>query len=294
MLSTNCSSHSDEADTTTRAPDAVSNSAASTPTAAARAGSDPRASVRIIGVLTALAEAGEAQSLSHIAETVGLPVSTVHRILDQLVELGLVERMAHRQYGVGDEFSRIGALAAQKLDIARLARPLMHQVVQNSNETCLLGLYMPLRRKLAFVEKIDARYPLKYRVSMNVHRTLAWGAAGHAILAWLPQTVIEEILAADERSIGRPSVPVDPVRVREKLAQVREQGYAMTRGEHTPDAVGIAAPVFRAGGRVVGDLCLTIPAFRFDATAHAHYARLLVTAATQLSRALGALPTNTP
>src|SRR5690606_38707629 len=181
-----------------------------------------------------------------------------------------------------------------KLDIARLARPLMHQIVQSSNETCLLGLYMPLPRKLAFVEKIDARYPLKYRVAMNVHRTLVWGAAGHAILAWLPQPAIEEILAADERSAGRPSLPVNPERVRQKLALVRQQGYAMTRGEHTPDAVGIAAPVFRAGGRIVGDICLTIPAFRFDATAHAHYARLLVSAAAQLSRALGPLPAATP
>jgi DNA-binding IclR family transcriptional regulator len=253
-----------------------------------KVGSDPRAGVRFAAVLRALAEGADLESLNHIAQMANLPVSTVHRILEQMVELGLAERGRNRLYGIGCEFSRIGALAAQKLDIVRVARPFMQSIVAECNETCLLGLYMPTTRQLAFVEKIDAKFPLKYRAQMNVHRTLAWGATGRVILAWLPQQAIDEILANAPPSPADQSQRPDPDAIRGCLEQIRQRGYAKSCGERTAGAVGIAAPIFRGNMGIAGDLCLTIPAFRFERTLEARYARLLIDAANELSRLLGA------
>jgi len=204
-----------------------------------------------------------------------------------MMETGFVERAPGRLYRVGAEFSRLGALAAQKLNIAHLARPMMERLVAECNETCLLGLYLPKARKLALVEKIDSRYPLRYMANMYVHRNLVWGATGLSILAWLPDDQQEELLAAAPPSPANASRVLDVAAVRKRLELIRERGYAITSCERVQGAVGIAAPVFRAQAQVAGNLCLTIPTFRFEAHDEKRLAELLIAAARTLSRSLG-------
>jgi DNA-binding IclR family transcriptional regulator len=250
---------------------------------------DPRAGVRFAAVLTALAESQGFCALSQIAQRVGLPHSTVHRILEQMVELGLAQQGPGRLYGVGMEFSRIGALAAMQLDIAAQARPILERITAYCNETSLLGVFHPATGSMAFAFKVDAKYPLKYKAQLHVHRTLVWGATGHAILAWLPPSRIDDILEHASSSPAQPALCLRREDLLRKLDRTRERGYAVSHGERTMGAVGIAAPVFKEGGEVVGDLCLTIPEFRYDASLEDQLGRLLVAGAAELSRKLGAV-----
>ncbi len=250
---------------------------------------DPRAGVRFAAVLTALAEGQGFCALSQIAQRVGLPRSTVHRILEQMVESGLALQGPGRLYGVGLEFCRIGALAAQQLDIAALSRPILERITAYCNETSLLGVFLPASGSMAFAQKVDAKYPLKYKAPLHVHRALAWGATGHAILAWLPEPQMQDILSKAPNSPAQPDQPVRTDDLLKKLKRTRERGFAVSHGERTVGAVGLAAPVFRKGGEIVGDICLTIPEFRYDASLEEQLGRLLVAGAGELSRKLGAI-----
>lgn len=247
--------------------------------------SDPRGGVRMALVLKALAEAEGFIGLSAISSLIGLPPSTVHRLLEQMVETGLARRGEHRSYGVGQEFSRIGALAAAKLDIISLARPAMQRVVYDCNETCMLGVYLPQSLNMAIVAKVDSAYPLKYRPLMNVQRTLAWGASGLAILAWLPKAEADAIIERAPTSPADDRVAADPNQLWERLRDIRARGYSVTFSERTAGAVGIAVPLLDYQQKVYGDLCLTIPDIRYQPEAEANYVRLLKDAAQETSRA---------
>lgn len=246
--------------------------------------SDFRGGVRMALVLKALAEAEGFIALTEISCLVGLPLSTVHRLLEQLVETGLARRGDHRSYGVGQEFSRIGALAAAKLDIVGFAKPAMQRIVNDCNETCMLGVYLPKSLNMAIVAKVDSAYPLKYRPLMNVHRTLVWGASGLAILAWLPKAELDVIIENAPNSPADIHVTADPRKLEERLKAIREKGYAVTFSERTTGAVGIAVPLLDNQRKVYGDICLTIPDIRYNPQAEANYVRLLKDAANQISR----------
>ncbi|ONG53164.1 hypothetical protein BKE38_13185 [Pseudoroseomonas deserti] len=242
---------------------------------------------RVAEILRAFAEAGGSLSIKELSQRLDLPPSTLHRLLDQLLETGLVERAAHRRYRVGGEFSRIGALAARKAGMLRLAGPVLQDVARQTTETCMLGLLLPQSLSMMFVDKAAAALPLPYPIRMHRARPLLWGATGLCLLAWLPPPAVEQVLRGAGPSPLDGRAPPRGAALAERLAQIRARGYALTRGEQTRDAVGLAAPVFGAGQSIVGDLCITLPRARFAACDEARFAGLLMQRAATLSRLNG-------
>jgi DNA-binding IclR family transcriptional regulator len=245
---------------------------------------------RVVAVLRAFAEGGNSVSIKDLSEQLGLAPSTLHRLLDQLVAAGLIDRTSARRYRVSNEFSRIGALAARKSGVLRLARPVIQEVTQRTTETCMLGMLLPQTLTMMFVDKTTSPLPMPYPIRMHQTRSLLWGATGLCLLAWLSPSQVERVLGRGERSPVDGQTPPDEKALKERLATIRAQGYAMTRGEQTHGAVGMAAPVFGANRTIIGDLCITLPQSRFSAADESRFASLLMQRARELSRLNGHLP----
>ncbi|MDO9500057.1 IclR family transcriptional regulator [Falsiroseomonas sp.] len=245
---------------------------------------------RTVALLRGFAEAGQSVSIKELSARLGLPPSTLHRLLEQLLAAGMVERAPRRRYRVSAEFSRIGALAARKTGVLELARPVLEEVARETTETCLLGMLLPQTLSMMFIDKATSPLPLPYEVRMHRARSLLWGATGLGMLAWLDPAQVERILQRGEASPVDGQAPPEPGRLAARLAEIRARGYAMTRGEQTQGAVGMAAPVFGARNQVVADLCLTLPQPRFGPDDEARFAGLLTQRAAYLSRMMGHLP----
>lgn len=250
--------------------------------------------VRVVQVLRALAEADAALTVAGLATQLGLPRPTIHRLLGLLRDQGMVEN-ADGRYLIGQEYFRIGALVAARHDLVNSARPLMKRVVEECEETCLLGVYLSAERKMTFAAVEHPSNPLGYRIELNVPMSVVWGATGRAILAFLPPAEIDAVI--DEQ--GGPS----PVTGRElpsrevlegELEEIRSQGYAYSEGQKIPDSRGLAAPIFSSSGYAVGSLCLTIPEVRYHETIRARGSASLTARAAELSRLLGYPGPGTP
>ena len=150
----------------------------------------------------------------------------------------------------------------------------------------MLSVYVP-RSGMSMVTKvIYGSHPLRYDAPLYQPSSLVWGATGRGILAFLPPETLDTILAKEGPSPADPRKPVKAATVLRELQQVREQGYAHTRGQKIRGAVGISAPVFNANG-VVAALCITVPDSRFEERTEKPFASALVQQADQLSAALG-------
>lgn len=245
---------------------------------------------RVVDLLRAFAESGDSLSIKDLSQQLGLAPSTLHRLLDQLVTAGLIERAPSRRYRVGGEFSRIGALAARQAGMLRLARPVLQDVARETAETCMLGMLLPQSLTMMFVDKAASPLPLPYPVRMHRSRSLLWGATGLCLLAWLGRPAMEQVLRRGELSPLDGRAPPSRTALAERLARIRARGYALTRGEQTRDAVGMAAPVFGANHRIVGDLCITLPRSRFSEADEERFGQLLMRRAAALSRMNGHQP----
>jgi DNA-binding IclR family transcriptional regulator len=217
-----------------------------------------------------------------------MPASTVHRILSALEVEGLVrsDRDAGK-YGVGLELFRLLWGATSRLPLASAALPVMQDLTAACGETSLLGVYDSQRKQLLYVSEVASLHPLRYVVPLYEWLPIHAGAAGLAILAYLPE---HERVAVLQRPMPRitDSTITDRQRLEDDLAKIRRRGYSLTRGQRIPGAVGVAAPVLGSDGTPLGAIGVTLPEQRFTAGMEGELSRLVVGAAQEVGVSFGA------
>lgn len=239
--------------------------------------------VRAMSVLRGVAEASGSVGVKDIADRLGLPMSTTHRLLDLLVEAGYVDRdKKRRRYLLGLEFFRLAALVAHKTTMASIVQPGLDQLAAESGETAIFAAYLPAERVMTYAAKSDSRHVLRFRVHLNIHMPLEWGASGLAILAYLPADTQARILSEAKPSPVSQRI-LTPEVFRDRIARVRRDGFAVTESEKLPDSIGIAGPIHGGFDTVTGSITLTIPKVRFNTGDIASYARLVKATAERFS-----------
>jgi DNA-binding IclR family transcriptional regulator len=242
---------------------------------------------RWVRVLEAFASSGE-WGIRDLARATDIPRSAAHRILHDMAAHGLlVPADEPGRFRVGADLARIGLLVAEHLDIRREGRPFLERASAAIGETVVIAVYDPVRRQFSAVDAVETSHPIRYLwESLRDWSDLHLGSSGKGILAFLP---------ADEQAATLDRLP-DPVpgrnavtkaQLREELEGARQRGFVVSHGERYEGAVGVAAPVRDARGRVVGDVIATWPDNRTDDAKEAAAGIVVRTAADDLSRRLG-------
>lgn len=210
---------------------------------------------KALSILDAFRPGDQQLTLSEIGERTGLPLSTAHRLANELVRWGGLERTARGSYRVGLRLWEIGSLAPQRSGLRDIAIPFMEDLYEATHENVQLAVLAG--HEALFVEKISGRHsvPIVTRVGgrLPLHAT----GVGKALLAHAPAAVVESVLAEGLPRLTRFTV-TDPDVLREGLDEVRRLGYASTREEMTLGSVSVAAPVFGADGEVVAAISLVV------------------------------------
>jgi DNA-binding IclR family transcriptional regulator len=239
---------------------------------------------RALDLLTWLAEhsCGRPLGLREIARATGLPPSSVHRLLQTFEEHALVRRDENGAYRGGLELVRLGRLAG-RFSVGSTVRPVLERLAAEVDETSMLGMYDPGRGEVMVTDAVQTSHLVRYVVELDTWRPLVAGAAGLGILAFLGAEERSRVLAATELRRVTESTLTTVDAIEEFCTRVRGQGYALTRGQRTAGAVGIAVPIRDADAQVAGDLCLTMPDNRFREEDERRYAKALRSAAEEVS-----------
>jgi DNA-binding IclR family transcriptional regulator len=242
---------------------------------------------RSLELLKMLAESDDSVAVRDVAAALELPPSTSHRLLQQFISAGfVVADPASKRYRVGPALYRLAALIHAKSDLARTVQPFLDELTAACDETSLFAVFDRATATVAFVAKADSSQALSYRISLNTPVSAYWGSSSQVILAHLPEPDLQRVLASPHPSPVDNRKPMQEARFRAYLAAIRRRGYALTKGQKLPGAVGTAAPVFDATG-VVGSVTVTIPEVRFQPGMGSRIPRLVMRSAGQISEVLG-------
>ncbi|WP_213739457.1 IclR family transcriptional regulator [Bradyrhizobium sp. dw_411] len=223
-----------------------------------------------------------------MAAGMGVSPSSAHRLLTALADEGFVRQdAASSKYLLGVEFYRLANIAAAKAPIRQAALKHMQRLVDACNETALLGIYDDLKQEMIFAARVESKHSLRYAVDLNQWIPVYAGASGLAIMAFLSDSEIESIIARTRLMPLTDLSITEPYRLQMELQKIRARGAAVSRGHRVQGAVGLAAPIFGPSGKVVGDVCLTIPEQRFDAMAEDHILDLLRACALSITEEIG-------
>lgn len=222
-----------------------------------------------------------------LAAEVGIPRSTVHRLCKVMADNGILTYDPQaEEYGWGPDMVRIARSIFQEMDFRELALRIMRGIVGQCNESAILALYDRSTRRVIFTEQVQCDQSIRYHIPIGNKLHIHAGASGKAILAFLPEDEIEEIIASGLDPVTDHTV-LDPDELRKQLAEIKLKGLAISHGERTPEAVAIASPLFDSDSNVIGSLFVTIPSYRFRSNMEKTISLLVKQGAEKLSSLLG-------
>lgn len=210
---------------------------------------------RIVRVLETFTADRSMQTASEIGRNAGLPSSTAHRIVDELVAAGLLERDEDRRVHLGMRLWELALRGSTALRLRQAALPFMEQVQAVVREHTQLAVLE--QDEALFLERLS--HP---EAGANITRIagrlpLHASSSGLVLLAFAPASVRERILAGPLRAVS-PETMTDAGRLRRVLADVRRGGVVVAPGSIESVSTGIAVPI-RDAGEVVAALSVVLP-----------------------------------
>jgi IclR family acetate operon transcriptional repressor len=217
---------------------------------------------RAIDILLALV-AGP-KTLTDVCRATELSKGTAYRLLRSLGDRGLVIKDPGRAhlYMLGPNLLRFAQGVTLGLgSLGTFAAPVLTQLSEQSGETVTLHVRIGVERICVFV--IPSPSALRYTASPGSKAPLHVGAAGLALIAFLAEEEIEQVLASLPQPLetltGETVAEMDTLR--ERLAEVRRRGYAISTGERVPGAAAVSVPI-RSHGEILAALSVLGPESR--------------------------------
>lgn len=257
---------------------------ASAETSGEKSRDKPRRNIQSIEVgfklIRALEEAPGPTSLKLLSKRAGMEPSKAHLYLVSFCNLGLVTQEDTGYYALGAYALQLGLAALNKIDLARLARKVLHELRDETGEAASLAVHGD--KGPVIVAKADGLKddPLVVRLGRTLR--VSNSAAGRIFLAFSDAESIRRLVEAEiERG------EVTAATARKLRHEVQERGYARADALAHAGFSSLAAPVFDHEGRLAGAVTLLGLSASFPASAEGRLSQVLTNKTKQLSFQLG-------
>jgi DNA-binding IclR family transcriptional regulator len=193
---------------------------------------------RALAVLMCFREGDGSLSLAEIAERTKMAKSTVLRLLASLQHHGLAQRVDDRRYMLGPSVAWLYGIYIGSFSLEAAALPALRQLMAATGESTAFHVRQGDKRLTLF--RVESPQPIRDHGRAGDIFPLERGSGGRVLLAF----------AGTKGAI---------------YEKIRREGYVALVGDRMPELAGISAPVFKAGGELVGAVTLTMPAMRYTA-----------------------------
>ncbi|WP_203136689.1 IclR family transcriptional regulator [Microbacterium sp. JZ31] len=237
---------------------------------------------KIAAILDAFTLSEPTRTAPAIRAATGLPTSTTHRLLANLVEYGFLERIDDA-YRIGARLAYWAGPAARSRDFAELLSPQLKALRDELGETACF--FRAEQGKRVCIAVAETPHGLKQEMYVGKIQPLHVGSSGRVILAW-SEALLDEITSSPLPALTGATI-TDPDQLRRAVAETRAAGYAITVGERLEAASGLAAPVFDSHGALVGAMTVMGPTLRMPREVCESMVDAVINAADNLTATMG-------
>jgi IclR family acetate operon transcriptional repressor len=187
--------------------------------------------------------------VSELAGAVDRSKSTVHAHLSSLAHRGYVVN-ADGRYRLGLRFFDIGVHVRDAIGLYRVESPKLPELANESEENarCVVeenGLG-------CFIDSAMGKHSVNTDARVGTLTHLHYISGGKAILAQFPEYRVREVVERHGLPKRTENTITDVTSLTDELKTVRDEGYALNRGESIEGIRAVAAPVLDANDEVVG------------------------------------------
>lgn len=236
---------------------------------------------RAIAILDTFDGKHRHQNLASIARRAKLPVSTAHRLVNQMLETHALIRTVDGSYEIGTKIWRLGLLASVHSNLREIALPYMEDIYEIAHDAVQLGVLDGMR--CLIVERIAGSRTVNVISRPGIRLPLHASAVGKVLLAFGPAELQEAEFGSLPRYTSK--TITDTEILKQQIKKIKQTGYAYSVEELAMGTATVAVPIFGPGNRAIAALGVISPVANKD---FERMASVLKVTATAMSRKLAA------
>lgn len=236
-------------------------------------------------ILDFMVTASEAPELKEVSAGTGIGKPTTLKILNTMVELGLVRRVgSEKRYYLGTDFIAYAEKATDDFDLLQYAKPALTKLRDETDETINLGVES--RNSVVLLDKIESKNrSIKLKSQVGGKMTLYSSSMGKAILStWSDKKLQDYADEIDFKKIA-PNTITTPSRLIEEIDSVKNRGYSTDNEENEPEVYCIGFSLTK-NNKLVGAFSITAPKYRMTKKNREKYLEFAKQAQQEIEKAL--------
>lgn len=246
---------------------------------------------RAIELLRVVSSGGrDGMRLADVVLASSLSRPTVHRLLAELIEGGLLMRSADKRYFLGQFAYELGLSASVQFHLRELCAPYVERIAHGTGDTVFLVVRSG--PDSFCLDRQTGAYPVKvFSVEVGHRQPMGVGAGGLALLSWQPERDRKDIIARNAQQLphhgGLTASALEAL-----VAEARAQGYSRAANFAIAGVMGVGMPVLDAAGTPIAAISVTSIGTRMTPEHQDEVLRLLKREVERLSQALARVHTH--
>jgi IclR family acetate operon transcriptional repressor len=194
---------------------------------------------RALDLVEIVAAHGGHLTIGEIAAESDIPLPTIHRLLQTLVDRGYMRQLPNRRYALGFRLVPLGATASTLVgaDTAAVLASLVDELGETANLAILSGAHAE------YVAQAPSRHSVRMFTEVGRQVQLHSTGVGKALLAQLADEQVHSII----RRIGLPAYTPHTLTTEAALfadlAEIRRRGYSLDEEEQEIGVRCVAVPI---------------------------------------------------
>lgn len=214
-----------------------------------------------LSLLTLIADAPHPLPFGELSRYSGLPKSTLHRILQTLIEYRLVRTdEASQTYRLGTRLFEMAHQVWSDFDLRSAAEPELLRLREMAQETTRLGVLEG--RDILIIDQRDHVQAMRLANGVGSRLPALATAIGKAVMSHRPPEELQRYLTATPLQPLTPHSILSLEALQRELDLIKARGYAVSVEESALGVSGVAAPILDHRGEAIGAVSISGPSFR--------------------------------
>ncbi len=242
---------------------------------------------RAFNIIELLADFPSGVILNDIAKQLSLPLSTVHRIISDLMERGYVEKSETQNvYKVGLRFVDLSSLYLNNLELKTEAKPLLMELCQQVGFSVFLATLV--ENEVCYIDRVAPYATMRGYSIIGQRRSLFTTSLGKALILDKSEKQIMELIEQKGLPMMTPKSITDPSLFISIMKENRERGWTADNQEDGMDFQCVGVPIYDYRNEIIAAISASWDKRYFEQVKPEDIADIVKSAASRISRRLGA------
>jgi len=239
---------------------------------------------RAVELLLLLEASSRDMGITELSKLLGVQKSTVHNLVQTLLARDFVRQTDSGRITLGFRLMRLGTAASERLDVRRLADPILRELAIEANEYVLLAVLN--RAEVTIIDSVAPQRSTFIVPRIDFSHSFHCTALGKIFLAYGSEQIRQNIFKKPFSQYTAYTL-VSENTILAEISKIRSQGFAVSCNETIEGVTCIGAPVYNAHGKLEAAVSISSATARLTEDRYTEIADILKDKAAAISKLIG-------